>query len=501
MSRHRALVVLLMACGAFACTLYTPPRLGPARAGLARRYSRAEIAADLDTMFTTFEHVHPEVYAVTSADSLRRARAAFVRSLPDSAARDEFYLGFARLVALIGDGHTSIGSPGEERQEYMKRGGRILPLGFEVDESNAVRVTGAIGGLPSGIRRGDRLLSVNGHNADSLLRVFMLEVSGETAWWKSRIAAQSFGSLLLLHGLVPPHALELQDAEGTRTTVTVVGLAQDSLDAIAARNRAARATQPARPPNFTYRKLEEGTGYIDFYSMAGDIRSFRTRIATAFEQIAHDSVRVLIVDLRNNGGGDSRLGEALLDHFVDKPYRSAAAKEWRASDEYRSFMRTGLHPAIRWLPVQYFISDARKFFGARAGTNVMFAQKPEEHDRAQPRFGGSVCVLIGRGTFSSAMETADAIKAYRLAPLLGEDTGGLPTAFGEVFSFRLPRTGLVASVSSARYLRASGDSTDHGPVRPDVEIHRTAEDLRVGRDPVLERAKHCDELTRQLSAQ
>jgi C-terminal processing protease CtpA/Prc len=276
----------------------------------------------------------------------------------------------------------------------------------------------------------------------------MLETSGETAWWKARVAAQSFSSFLLLHGLLPPNTLELLDVNGERSTVTVAGLAQDSLDAIAARNRVARAAQPTRPPNFTYRKLEDGSGYIDFYSMAGDIRSFRSRIASTFGQIARDSVRVLIVDLRNNGGGDSRLGEALLDHFVDKPYRSAAAKEWRASDEYRSFMRKGL----------------------------------------------------GRGTFSSAMETADAIKAYHLAPLLGEETGGLPNAFGELYTFRLPRTGLVASVSSARYVRASGDTTDHGPVRPDVVIHRTAEDLRLGRDPVLEQARRCEELTRALSA-
>src|SRR5215468_6221839 len=384
MRRHRT-VALLIGC-AVSCTLYTPPRLGPAPAGLARRYSRAEIAADLDMMFTTFEHVHPDLYTVSGADSLARARAAFVRSLPDSATRDEFYLGFARLVSLIGDGHTTIGSPVQERQEYMKRGGRLLPIGFEVDDSNALRITGAIGGLPPGIRRGDRLLSVNGRNADSLLQTYMLETSGETARWKARIAAQSYSSSLLMHGLVPPNTLELLDANGERSTITVAGLAQDSLDAIAARNRVARAAQPTRPPNFTYRKLEGGSGYIDFYSMVGDIRSFRSRIASTFEQIARDSVRVLIVDLRSNGGGDSRLGEALLDHFVDKPYRSAAAKEWRASDEYRSFMRTGIHPAIRWLHVEYLVPEGRKLFRAKAGTNLMFEQAAEQHHRAEPRF-------------------------------------------------------------------------------------------------------------------
>jgi C-terminal processing protease CtpA/Prc len=76
--------------------------------------------------------------------------------------------------------------------------------------------------------------------------------------------------------------------------------------------------------------------------------------------------------------------------------------------------------------------------------------------------------LIGRQTFSSAVDLADAIKTYKLATLVGEETGGRPNGFGEAYVFRLPKSQLAVSVSSARFIRASGDTADHRGVVPDV---------------------------------
>jgi C-terminal processing protease CtpA/Prc len=106
-------------------------------------------------------------------------------------------------------------------------------------------------------------------------------------------------------------------------------------------------------------------------------------------------------------------------------------------------------------------------------------------------FDGPVCVLIGGGTFSSAVDLADAIKTYRLATVIGEETGGRPSSFGEVYDFRTPIAGFLVGVSSAEFVRANGDTTDRRGVMPDIAVHRSAEDVRVGRDPAIERARSC----------
>jgi len=109
---------------------------------------------------------------------------------------------------------------------------------------------------------------------------------------------------------------------------------------------------------------------------------------------------------------------------------------------------------------------------------------------------GPLCVLIGAGTFSSAVDLSDAIKTYRLATLIGEETGGRANSFGEIYHFRTRATDYLVTVSSAQFVRASGDRTDHRGVVPDIEVHQSADDLRAGRDPVVERARECPPRTR-----
>lgn len=74
--------------------------------------------------------------------------------------------------------------------------------------------------------------------------------------------------------------------------------------------------------------------------------------------------------------------------------------------------------------------------------------------RVEPRFEGPTSVLIGERTFSSAMLLADAARTYDLMLTVGQPTGGVPNALGDI-----------------------------GPVRPHIEVAPVA-----GRDAMLERA-------------
>ena len=204
-----------------------------------------------------------------------------------------------------------------------------------------------------------------------------------------------------------------------------------------------------------------------------------------------DSAQTLVIDLRNNGGGDSRLGDELLSHLTSAPYRMESAKLWKMSAEYRAYIKSMVRAPLNHLPVEKVHPIGRRLFSGPDGTLVQFDEQPESHDAREPRFNGTVCVLIGAGTFSSAVDLADAIKTYRLATLVGEETGGRPNTFGEVYYFRTPATGFLVGVSSAAFIRANGDTTDHRGVLPDFEVRRTAEDVRVGRDPVIDRARNC----------
>jgi C-terminal processing protease CtpA/Prc len=170
-----------------------------------------------------------------------------------------------------------------------------------------------------------------------------------------------------------------------------------------------------------------------------------------------------------------------------------ARKEWRMSAEYRDTLRARLRDtaATSARLVRAGDPQTRRLFEGPDGRVVTSESRVRSRGWAEPRFTGPVCVLVGPATFSSAMMLANAVKDFRLATLVGEETGGVPTSFGEVYAFRLPNSGLSAAVSTARFVRANGDATDRRGVLPDVTVAPTPEDARTGRDPALEAARSC----------
>ncbi|HEY2164255.1 MAG TPA: S41 family peptidase, partial [Gemmatimonadaceae bacterium] len=265
------------------------------------------------------------------------------------------------------------------------------------------------------------------------------------------------------------------------------GLLQDSLNALIARNRTRRTVAPT----FTYELLSPHVGYMNFRSMGGDLGQFQAAIADMFRRVAADSDSVLVIDLRTNGGGDSRFADELLRYVTTRPYRMSAAKAWKMSGTYRAHLKAFVRAPWSWLHAWNLFPTGRQLFHGPDGTIVELPETAVAHPKAEPFFGGAVCVLIGPQTFSSATDLADAIKTYGLATTIGDETGGRANTFGEAYGFRLPKSQLAVSVSSARYIRASGDTADHRGVIPDVVVHPSDADRRLGRDVVLARARQC----------
>lgn len=92
-------------------------------------------------------------------------------------------------------------------------------------------------------------------------------------------------------------------------------------------------------------------------------------------------------------------------------------------------------------------------------------------------------VIVGRGTFSSAILNALHFKNETNATFLGEPTGGKPNHYGEIKYFKLPYSGMQITYSTKYF---SYSKTDSPSFMPDENIEVTLQDLKEGRDPVLE---------------
>ena len=518
----RCLAVLCVATSAAACSLVIKdPFAAFAGAPIASGdvISRQAALDDLDFLMGTLERVHPDPYRFRSREVVDAERRRVAETMPASLTTRDLCLRLGRVLAALDDGHTGIDCVRLMRDEWRRAAGasppetqRLLmfPPFMRLDDQQHL-VVGWPNGAP-GLLPGDRILRINGQDADALLASWASEVSSDTEAARRASVARRFRLHLALHGIEPPYRLTVAAPVAPSREVIIEGepVNYQFQERPPAPNlvidpfpvRPQTVLKPIQLENgfFTYRLIEPDIAYMNFSSILDGLSTvsrFRKAVDAMFRLVAADKPRVLIIDVRENGGGEDTAATVLLRHITAKPFRLLASTQIKRSQEARDFGSSLIRVPFRWMRLQYLSSEGRQYFTGTIGTLTPPTEFPvRTWPRAEPFYAGPVCVLTGPHTFSAAAELAGAVKAFGLATIVGEETGGQPNSFGNALPFTLPRSKLLVEIATARAVRASGDVNDVGPVMPDIVVRATAEDIRAaGFDPVLERAKNCPERT------
>jgi C-terminal processing protease CtpA/Prc len=224
--------------------------------------------------------------------------------------------------------------------------------------------------------------------------------------------------------------------------------------------------------------LDRETAYLNTLTFEYDLEKYKALLKDVFTQIKSAGVQNLIIDVRDNRGGYSALGDALIDMFNAKSYRHWTSK-WKRSAFYAEYLKSGDVP----LPE----STIQKYLAARPG-ELLSGESELVQPSANPlRFGGRVYVLSGAKTFSSGVMFLGVIKDNKLAKIIGEETNEPACMFGEMSLFWLPNTRLRVSLSVRSWIPPAGCKGMRGVV-PDVVVNRGAADYLTGRDGILETA-------------
>lgn len=163
------------------------------------------------------------------------------------------------------------------------------------------------------------------------------------------------------------------------------------------------------------------------------------------------------------------------------PYEYYGDEMRKLSPAYRRYFRKA--SGYGWLVRQAPYTAAIKLLYHRHPTepNTYVSTKPGKEAKLRgkikrngPRFRGRAYLITDGGSYSSAVSVADAFRHYGMGTVVGQPTGSAPNEHGENMSFRLPNSGLVVTIPSVYYVRASGDEADVDVVRPDVEVETQA---------------------------
>jgi hypothetical protein len=374
------------------------------------------------------EALHPDLYHGVSKSALDAAASSLIDRVP-SLRDDQVLVGVMQLVAMVSangrDGHMGVWPP--DNPDTVHRYPIRLwefPDGLYVTAARA----------PNEDLTGSRLTAIEGMPIGEVLREIDPVVPRDNDSNLRDARTVFLTSAEVLTGLGIADSADHVEVEVTDPSTGAVRTATvDAVDGATFADWVGgwELLLPARDDLLMLRDVETDvwTRYLpESNALYVQYNHVEPTSSDAVEQIdaglrRHDVGRV-VLDLRNNGGGQAegyrQLLELLADPAVDRP--------------------------------------------------------------------GHLFVLIGRLTFSAAASfVAEMERDVPNALFVGEPTGGAPNYWADVTNVRLPNSGLTALVSTMyEGYGVAGDP--RLSIEPDLPIEMTAPDYFAGRDPVLEAA-------------
>lgn len=452
-----ATILVLSGCGSQ--TINASDKKKQSLDPMLKKNSRENLIEDIDFLVKTIEEVHPNPYTYIDKEVFYKELHNIRSKINEPMNSIEFYKAIAPLVSLLKDGHTNVFIPNDLFNECLTfTGKRQFPLVVEIRDNKIFNKKSMIKEVDIPI--GAEILSINDIKTEKIIKELKKYETGMRDQYKEVKLERDFYFLLWLeYQFLDEYKLTYSYGD-KKDTVLAKGVHKYKLDGQL--NKLYKYDDKYR-----YEILDENICYLDFNSFS-DYDSFDQFLKGMFKEISEKNIENLIIDLRDNGGGNSSLGDLLIYYIYDKPFYMFSRIDVKISKQ--------IIERDNWGDV------------SQIGETVTYNGTPKYRTDIENRFNGRVCVLTNRRTFSSAADFAITIKDFNIGRLIGEETGGLATCYGDVYYFNLPNSNLSCGVSYKYFVRPNGDETSNGVI-PHHEVKQDLDDLAFDTDTVLDFAK------------
>ena len=182
----------------------------------------------------------------------------------------------------------------------------------------------------------------------------------------------------------------------------------------------------------------DGEIFVVDFNVCVDDEELKTIAAELSSRIDQGCNKV-IIDVRENGGGNSQACTRLLESMgMEAPEYDMVIRYSKEAKEQRGYLRSsGMY---RW--------SAKSDGKANNDVNLV--------------------VLSDRYTFSSATMMCVYVRDGKLGTIIGESSSNMPSAYGDILYFSLPNSHLYGTVSHKQFIRPDEENKERMLV-PDIQ--------------------------------
>ncbi|MEM6261335.1 MAG: S41 family peptidase [Bacteroidota bacterium] len=414
-------------------------------------FAKQEVLADLSYLYESLQDAHYNAFAYTSEEEFlaayQRVRASVVQ---DSMSHLEVINTFQQLIATIKNGHTEIDFPIASYMNYATSGGTLFPLEIAFEEGRPlVRKNFS---AAKEIASGAEVLSINGMPIQEVLNRIYPHISAERLYFKqAKLELISFPRYYWqVFGQQDSFSVQIRQGGIIHTyTFPAVNLVTGYEYK---RDEVLNAKMEV--------KFFESAAYLNPGNLSGDEPAFQAFIDSAFAVILESGKPNLIIDLRNNRGGDDTFSDYVVSFIADKPFKWISSLSIRSSKFLKAHIR-----ANRDTTNEY----NRLLLSKADGAVFPYEFEPYSPQPEQNRFQGKVYVLVNRQSHSQSAVMAAQVQDYGFGTIVGEETGDYPSLYASQFQYTLPKTGVVVKVSKGYMVRVNGSKKPEGVI-PDLMV-------------------------------
>ncbi len=460
----------------------------------------ASLQQDYAVVENLVRNVIPGTYRYSSEEEIEKGLAVFKKALQSPISYKDMYVELNRLLALIKCDHTMAGgfNQGNIINSIIHDQADKIPFSFKwIDGKMIVVYDVSEAGMP----RGTEIIEMGGLPIEKVFDTLYPFIPADGNQPQNRIRKMEvtgydfrYNAFDILYGLLFPSVKGIQTIKYREPKSETIKNSEITLLTREDRTSKIYAQFPDFPTSkdemwnieFTEDNIAVMTinsyGLLGWKAMQLDYKAW---LSEAFSMIKTNKTQGLILDIRENMGGNDEMKIELFSYLKDRP--QVARKVGREGrTRYDVFPET-LKPFIStWGDDPWYYDLREEADGEEEGYFVFKEDQVSQPTWKKDVYNGETVLLTSGKNTSLAFYTAQEFRLYKKGIIIGEETGGNMRGIngGQILFLTLPTSGIVinAPVMGAFSLKPSDDTG----IIPDVKTELTVEDIVNRRDLTLE---------------